>query len=62
MTDQANRKRSNAVYNRGDIVFLSSRNISTECLSRKLDNKILGPFRVSDKVGSSYRLELLSSI
>ena len=62
MTDQANRKRSDAAYDRGDMVFLSSRNISTERPSRKLDDKILGPFRVSDKVGSSYRLELPSSM
>ena len=62
MTDQANRKRSDAAYDRGDMVFLSSRNISTERPSRKLDDKMLGPFRVSDKVGSSYRLELPSSM
>ena len=44
------------------MVFLSSRNISTEYLSRKLDDKILGLFRVLEKVGLSYRLELLLSI
>ena len=62
ITDQANRKRSNIIYDEGDIVFLSSRNISTEYPSRKLDDKILGPFRVLDKVGSSYRLELPASM
>ena len=60
--DQANKKRSDVIYDKGDIVFLSSRNISTERPSRKLDDKMLGPFRVSDKVGSSYRLELPSSM
>ena len=44
------------------MVFLSSRNISTERPSRKLDDKMLGPFRVLDKVGSSYRLELPASM
>ena len=62
MTDQANRKRSDVTYDKGDIVFLSSRNIHTERPSRKLDDKMLGPFRASDKVGESYRLELPSSI
>ena len=33
-----------------------------EYLSRKLDNKMLGPFRVLDKVGLSYCLELPVSI
>ena len=44
------------------MVFLSSRNISIEYLSRKLDNKILELFRVLDKVRLSYRLKLLLSI
>ena len=57
-----NKKRSNVIYDKGDMVFLSSRNISTERPSRKLDDKILGPFKVSEKVGLSYRLELPSSI
>ena len=62
ITDQANRKRSDIIYDEGDMVFLSSRNISTERPSRKLDDKMLGPFRVLDKVGSSYRLELPASM
>ena len=62
MTDQADKKQSNIIYDKGDIVFLSSRNISTERLSRKLDNKILGSFRVSEKVRLSYHLELPLSI
>ena len=62
MTDQANRKRSDAAYDRGDRVFLSSRNIRTERPSRKLDDKMLGPFGVSDRVESSYRLKLPSSM
>ena len=44
------------------MVFLSSQNISMERPSRKLDDKILGLFRVLDKVGLSYRLELPASI
>ena len=44
------------------MVFLSSRNITTARLSKKLDDKILGPFKVVEKVGYLYRLELLVSI
>ena len=62
MIDQANKRRSDVIYEEGDIVFLSSRNISTERPSRKPDDKMLGPFKVSEKVGSSYRLELRSSM
>ena len=40
------------------MVFLSSKNIVTIRLLRKLNSKRYGPFRVIALVGSSYRLEL----
>jgi hypothetical protein len=43
-------------------VFLSSRNINTTRPSKKLDDKMLGPFKVLEAVGTSYRLQLLSTM
>lgn len=62
MTEQANRKRSDVAYEVGDMVFLSSRHIITERPSQKLDVKMLGPFKIVAKIGSSYQLELPSSM
>jgi hypothetical protein len=58
MTKSANKKRKEVAYNPGDLVFLSSRNIKTTRPSKKLDNKILGPFKILEVVGTSYRLQL----
>lgn len=54
----ANRKRKNTSYEVGDRVFLSSKNITTVRPSKKLDDKMLGPFTITKKVGLSYQLEL----
>ena len=52
----ANKKRKEVAYNPGDLVFLSSRNIKTARPLKKLDNKILGPFKILEAMGTSYRL------
>lgn len=62
MTDQANRHRSDVSYEVGDLVFLSSKNIATARPSKKLEDKMLGPFKITAKVGYSYRLELPTSM
>jgi predicted alpha/beta-fold hydrolase len=54
----ANKKRKEVAYNPGDLVFLSSRNIKTARLLKKLDNKMLGSFKILEAVGTSYRLQL----
>jgi hypothetical protein len=54
----ANKKRKKMVYNSGDLVFLSSRNIKTIRPSKKLNDKMLEPFKVLEAVGTSYRLQL----
>lgn len=41
-----NRKRKEMTNNLGDLVFLLSRNIKTTRPSKKLDDKILGRFKV----------------
>lgn len=62
MTDQANQRCSEVAYQKDDMVFLSSKNISTDRPSKKLDDKMLSPFQISKKVRSSYRLDLPSRI
>ena len=46
-------------YRKGDKVWLEATNITTEHLSKKLDNKRFGPFKVIEKIGaSSYKLAI----
>ena len=46
-------------YKPGDKVLLDSKNIKTTRLTKKFDNKWLGPFKVDSKVGAStYKLKL----
>ena len=45
-------------YKIGDKVFLLTKNIRTERLSKKLDDKNIDPFKIKKLVGSSYQLEL----
>jgi hypothetical protein len=58
MIKSADKKRKEVAYNPGDLVFLSSRNTKTTRPSKKLDDKILGPFKVLKAVGTSYRFQL----
>ena len=60
-TVQANKKRSPATYKEGDLVYLSTKNISMpKGRARKLAPKYLGPFPISKviKEGATYQLEL----
>lgn len=58
MKKQADKRRKEVSYEVGDQVFLSSRNITTDRPSKKLEDKMLGPFPVTKKVGASYELQL----
>jgi hypothetical protein len=53
-----NKKRKEMIYNPRNMVFLSSRNIKTVRPSKKLNNKMLGPFKILETVKTSYRLQL----
>ena len=47
MSEFANRNRTNApAYQIGDSVWLSTKNIYTQRQSKKLDHKMIGPFKV----------------
>jgi hypothetical protein len=54
----ADKKRKEMVYNPGDLVFLFSRNIKTVRPSKKLNNKMLRPFKILKTVRTFYRLQL----
>jgi hypothetical protein len=56
MIKSADKKRKEMVYNPGDLIFLSSRNIKTVRPSKKLNNKMLRPFKILKTVRTSYRL------
>ena len=60
-TVQANKKRAVASYKEGDLVYLSTKNISLpKGLARKLAPKYLGPFAIIKvlKEGATYQLDL----
>lgn len=63
-TDAANMKRAPVpAYKPGDIVLLDARDIKTTRLSKKLDHKFLGPFKVTRPIGRrSYELELTTGM
>lgn len=58
MIEQANKHRLDVSFKEGQMVFLSSKNITSTRPCKKLDNKKYGPFLIKEKVGSSYRLDL----
>jgi transposase InsO family protein len=49
-------------YKEGDFVWLSTRNIRTTRPSKKLDWKMIGPYKVKKVLGASCQLELPSSM
>ena len=62
IAEYINKIRKDVIYKASDLVFLLSRNIKIVRPSKKLDNKILGPFKVIGRKGYSYELQLLSTI
>ena len=57
-SNQANKHRKKVSYDIGDKVWLSTKNISTDRPSKKLDHKMIGPFEVIGKKGISLELQL----
>jgi transposase InsO family protein len=58
MARATNQKRRPIDWEVGDEVYLSTKNLKNHRPSRKLANQWEGPFKVLEKVGHSYRLEL----
>ena len=57
-SNQANKHRKEVSYDIGDKVWLSTKNISTDRPSKKLDHKMIGPFEKKKKKGISLELQL----
>lgn len=58
MRSVVNRHRRPIDWDVGDMVYLDTRNLAVPRPSRKLSEKWEGPFKVVEKVGHSYRLQL----
>jgi hypothetical protein len=56
MIKSANKKRKEVLYNPGDLIFLFSRNIKMVKPSKKLNNKMLGPFKILKAIKTFYHL------
>ena len=55
---QANKYRREPNFTVGDIVQVIIKNQKTERPSRKLDYKIVGPYKILNKVGNLYKVKL----
>ena len=62
MLKQANQHQKDVEYEVKDMMFLSSKNIKTQRLSKKLNNKMLEPFKIVKKVERAFQLELLRTM
>ena len=54
----ANRHRKDIIFNEGDSVWLSTKNLKTDRPSKKLDHKMIGPFKILSAHGNAYKLDL----
>ncbi len=59
---QVNKHRRNVTYEVDDQVWLASGNIKTTRSCKDLEDKQLGPYPITAKVGTSYRLQLSTSM
>ena len=59
---QADKRRRETDFAEGDMVWVSTRNWKTERPSRKLGHQMAGPYRILEKIGNSYRIDLPNSI
>ena len=59
---QANKHRREIDFDVGDHVWVTTKDWSTSRPSPKLDHKMAGPYKVLERVGNSYRVDLPNSI
>jgi transposase InsO family protein len=62
MVNSANAHRREVDFTVGDRVWLTTKHLSTQRPSKKLDYPTAGPFKILEQVGHSYRLELPESM
>ena len=58
MIEQINRYKKDITFKEGDLVFLSIKNIVIDKSYKKLNDKMLGPFKVISIIDSFYKLKL----
>ena len=56
--EQVNRYKKDVTFKKGDLVFLSIKNIITNKSSKKLNDKMFDSFKVISVIGSFYKLKL----
>ena len=59
---QADKHRREVDFEVGDTVWVSTRTWKTDRPSRKLDYRMAGPYKVLEKIGNSYKIDLPPSI
>ena len=56
--EQINRYKKDITFKKGDLVFLSTKNIVIDKLYKKLNDKMLGSFKIISIINSFYKLKL----
>ena len=59
MSEFADKKRKDILYEVGDKVFFLTKNIDIMRPLKKLDYKMIGPFKIIQETEGSYELDLL---
>ena len=55
---QANEKRRPEDFDVGDKVFLKKKGMQTQAPTTRLESQLLGPFKISEKIGNSWKLDM----
>ena len=59
---QADKRRREVDFGAGDYVWVSTKTWRTDRPSRKLDHQMAGPYRILERVGNAYKIDLPPSI